>query len=292
MNILTFDIEDWYLEKAFFGNRPSRYRNFDQCLDSILDLLDKRQMKGTFFCVGKMAELFPEVVRKIYYRGHEIGCHSYVHTWLNKMSREEVYEDTRQALDALQQCIGQKIISYRAPAFSIGKENAWAFEVLAECGIERDASVYPAMRDFGGFAEFGQQKPTLIKYGNSTIREFPICLTRLMGKEMAYSGGGYFRFFPLSFVKGRMRKSNYTMCYFHIADLLPETSEIPSKEEYEVYYKESGSLKNRYLRYIKENIGKKGAFRKLEKLIDKEDFVSLGQASNMVDWNRIQIIYV
>lgn len=290
MNILTFDIEDWYIEKTLYGDRPSRYREFDRCLESILDLLDKRQQKGTFFCVGKMAEMFPEVVRKIHDRGHEVGCHSHLHTWLNKMSREEVFEDTRQAIDALQQCIGQKVVSYRAPAFSIGKENAWAFEVLAECGIERDASVYPAMRDFGGFAEFGQQKPTLVKYGNSTIKEFPICLTHFMGKEMAYSGGGYFRFFPLWFVKSRMRQSDYNICYFHIEDLVPDAVGFYSKEDYESYFKEAGTLKNRCVRYVKSNLGKGKAFPKMTSLISCTDFVNVETADSMIDWEKAATI--
>lgn len=290
MNILSFDIEDWYMEKTLHGNRPSRYRSFDQCLDSILELLDERNLKCTFFCLGQMAKVFPDVVRKIHDRGHEIGCHSNVHTWLNKMSREEVFEDTRQAIDALQQCIGQKVVSYRAPAFSIGKENAWAFDVLAECGIERDASVYPAVRDFGGFAEFGQQKPTIVKYDNSTIKEFPICLTHFMGKEMAYSGGGYFRFFPLWFIKSRMRRSNYNMCYFHIKDLVSDPVEVLSKEDFELYFKTSGTIKNRYMRYFKENLGKSRAFSKIVSLITSTDYVDLEAADKLIDWGETATI--
>ena len=286
MNILTFDIEDWYLEKFFYGDRPSRYRQFNQCLDSILYMLDEHQLRGTFFCLGKMAEMFPEVVKKIFDRGHEIGCHSNIHTWLNKLSRDEVREDTRQAIDSLQQCIGQRVISYRAPAFSIGKENTWVFEVLAECGIERDASVYPAERAFGGFAEFGQQKPTIVKYGNSTIKEFPICLTHLVGKEVAYSGGGYFRFFPLWFVKSRMHHSAYNMCYFHIEDLVGENRGVISKEEFESYYKIPGTLKNRYMRYFKENYGKSRAISKIISLISTIDFVCIESADQLIDWEQ------
>ena len=127
MNILTFDIEEWYLEKVFFGNHQEKYAEYDQYLGQILDTLDQCGFKGTFFCVGGMATEFPEVVRQIDVRGHEIGCHSYQHVWLNKMSREEVMEDTHRAVDVLEQCIGKKVKSYRAPAFSIGKDNKWVF---------------------------------------------------------------------------------------------------------------------------------------------------------------------
>ena len=134
-------------------------------------------------------------------------------------SREEAKEDTRMAVDALEQCIGKKVRSYRAPAFSIGKSNKWAFDVLAENGITRDASVYPAVRDFGGFAEFGYKLPTMVFSTHCQMKEFPICTTKLWGKEMAFSGGGYFRFFSLNFVVNEMKKNEYNMAYFHIGDI-------------------------------------------------------------------------
>lgn len=284
MNILTFDIEEWYIEKTFKGGRAERYSKFDVFLNNILSLLDETSTKATFFCVGKMAAEFPEVVKKIDDKGHEIGCHSNVHTWLNKMNKEEALQDSHEAVDSLEQCIGKKVLSYRAPAFSIGEKNKWAFEVLAKCGIERDASVFPASRDFGGFSSFGYKEPVIIDYNGIKIKEFPICTASFLGKELAYSGGGYFRFFPLWFVKKELKKAPYSMCYFHIGDLLPETSGVMSKNAYEEYFKESGSLMNRYKRYFKSNFGKKGAWIKLEKLIRTQDFISLEKSDEIIDW--------
>lgn len=287
MNILTFDIEEWYLRLKRFGDDRSKYELFDRYLDKILDALDERKFKATFFCVGGMGDKFPDVIRKIDERGHEIGCHSYRHTWLNKMKREEAMSDTRHAVDALEQCVGKKILSYRAPAFSIGEKNKWAFEVLAECGIERDASVYPAARDFGGFSNFGYKTPVIINYEGITLKEFPVCTTHFMGKEVAYSGGGYFRFFPLWFVRHEMKNAEYAMTYFHIGDLTPETRRMLSKADYEAYYKEPGTLQARYKRYFKGNIGKKHAFDKMLKLIEKEYFINLYQANTKMDWDKV-----
>ena len=284
MNILTFDIEEWYLEKAYFGNRSEKYKEFDYYLDQILNALDKRGFKGTFFCVGGMASDFPDVVKKIASRGHEIGCHSFKHVWLNKMSESEALEDTRMSVDALEQCIGKKVISYRAPAFSIGKNNKWAFDILSQCGIKRDASIYPAERDFGGFSDFGHKIPTWVIYNQMHIKEFPICTTHLLRKEVAYSGGGFFRFFPLSFVRKEMAKSDYAMTYFHISDLVQDSVGVMNKEDFESYYKIPGTIKNRFIRYIKSNLGKKKAFDKLLSLIESEEFVNLEQADQMIDW--------
>ena len=262
MNLITFDIEEWYVYK-----QQEKHAEFDCYLERILESLDKRNLKATFFCVGEMGRLYPDVIRKIHDGGHEVGCHSNIHFWLNKMSEEECRQDTRQAVDSLEQCIGEKVKSYRAPAFSIGESNKWVFEILAENGIERDASIFPAARDFGGFPKFGQKTPCTVEYKDIYIKEFPICTANVLGNEIAYSGGGYFRFFPLWFVKKEMKNNPYAMCYFHIGDLLPETGGVISKEAYEAYFKEPGTMKNRYMRYIKTNLGKKRALEKLKNLI-------------------------
>lgn len=286
MNILTFDTEEWALAKAGGYGTKEKYAEYDGYLNRILDTLDERGFKGTFFCTGLMGTDFSEVVKRIHHRGHEVGCHSFSHKWLNKMTENEVMEDTRKSVDALEQCIGEKVRSYRAPAFSIGKDNKWAFEILAKNGITRDASVYPAERDFGGFADFSQKKPTMVYCNKSKFKEFPVCMTKLLGHEMAYSGGGYFRFFPLCFVRKKMVQNDYNMTYFHIGDLTPETGGVMPRERFEQYYKIPGTLKNRYMRFIKTNLGKKRAFPKLLELIASEDFVNLEQADQMIDWDQ------
>ncbi len=287
MNIITFDIEEWF---AYIDQ--GRFKEYDLYLDTILNKLDEQQQKGTFFCVGEMGRLFPDVIRKIHSRGHEVGCHSNIHTWLNKMTEAECREDTLRAVDSLEQCIGEKIKSYRAPAFSIGESNKWAFEVLAENGIERDASVFPASRDFGGFPNFGQEEPCIVEYNGIRIKEFPICTAKLLGKEVAYSGGGYFRFFPLSFIMREMKRTQYSMGYFHIGDLLPDTIGVLSKEEYEAYFKEPGTFKARYLRYLKTNLGKRNALKKLMRLMSSVSFFNLEQADSMIEWKQSPVVKI
>ncbi len=286
MKIISFDIEEWFIEKEFGGNRKDKYAEYDIFLDKILEMLHATGKKATFFCVGQMAIEFPEVLKKIDAAGHEIGCHSNVHTWLNKMSIVEASEDTHQAVDSLEQCIGKKVLSYRAPAFSIGENNPWAFEILAKCGIERDSSVFPASRDFGGFPNFGSNLPTIVTYKGINIKEFPISTTLLFGKDIAYCGGGYFRFFPYWFIKKEMNKSPFSICYFHIGDLLPETNGVMSKEAYEEYFKENGTVINRYKRYFKSNYGKKGAWKKLERLVRTYDFTNLDLADESINWTK------
>ena len=285
MNIVTFDIEEWYIEKIS-GGRDYRYRQFDEVLSKLLDMLDAHQMKGTFFCVGRMAMDFPEVIRKILERGHEIGCHSHVHTWINKMSEEALRKDTSEALKALEDVSGQKVVSYRAPAFSLTEQNKWAVNVLAECGIENDASIFPTSRDFGGYPVFPQDTPCEISYQGATLKEYPISLASLFGKKIAYSGGGYFRLLPYWFVSKTMKQRNYNICYFHLADLIHEEHKMLNKASYEAYFKEPGTLKNRWIRYVKSNVGTGDAYGKMIKLLDNHTFISIIQADGILDWSK------
>ena len=290
MYILSFDIEEWYTEKVYWGDHQEQYNVYDSKLNTILDILDEKGIHATFFCVGGMASFFPGVLKRIASRGHEIGCHSYKHEWLNTMTDSEVYEDTRVSVDAIEQCLGCKVKSYRAPAFSIGEKNKNVFEILSQCGIERDASIFPASRDFGGFSNFDCNCPIMIEYKQTHIKEFPICTTKFLGKKIAYSGGGYFRFFPIRFVIREISKSEYVMTYFHISDLVPEIHGFLSRQDFENYFKIPGTLMNRGLRYIKSNIGMRGAFAKLQTLISAENFLSIDEADNLIDWNKGPIV--
>lgn len=277
MNILTFDIEEWSLEKDYFGNHKKKYAEYDRILDIILETLAQNDTTATFFCLGKIASDFPHVLKKIAANGHEIGSHSNAHKWVNKMTPEEFREDTIQAISALEDLTGAKVKSFRAPAFSIGESNKWAIEILAEAGIENDASIFPGVRDFGGFPNFNEHRPCIIKYNGCHLNEFPIPLYSLplVGKQIAYSGGGYFRMLPMSFVKNQIASSNYNMCYFHIADLLTDKAPLQNRKDFESYFKEAGPLHRRLMRYFKSNIGRKHALPNMQEIIRTIPFTSI-----------------
>lgn len=290
MNILTFDIEEWYIEKAFRGGRAFRYQEFDDTLAKVLDELDKLGIKGTFFCVGKLASEFPDVVQRIASRGHEIGCHSYVHVWINKMTEDVLREDTMEALKALEDLIGQKVTSYRAPAFSITEKNSWAIQVLAECGIESDASIFPGPRDFGGYPSFPQDSPCKVDYQGTMLKEYPIGMMTIMGRKIAYSGGGYFRLIPYWVTSRTMKRRDYDICYFHLNDLIPQKRKLMSRADYEEYFLQPGTLMNRLIRYAKSNAGTGDAYRKLQKLLKDHQFASIREADKMIEWNKVNTI--
>lgn len=290
MNILTFDIEEWYIEKAFRGGREFRYREFDDTLAKVLEELDKHGIKATFFCVGKLASEFPDVVRRIASKGHEIGCHSYIHVWINKMTEEILFEDTTEALKALEDIAGQKVTSYRAPAFSITEKNPWAIQVLAECGIESDASIFPASRDFGGYPSFPQDSPCKVEYQGAVLKEYPIGMMSIAGRKIAYSGGGYFRLIPYWVTSRTMRRRDYDICYFHLNDLIPQKRKLMSRADYEEYFMQPGTLKNRLIRYAKSNAGRGDVLGKLMRLLSDNKFVNIQEAEKLMDWDKVNTI--
>lgn len=289
MKILTFDIEEWVIE-SHNANRKERFVLYDEMLDALLAKLDDRGVKATFFCLGEMARKFPHAIRKIADRGHEIGCHSDAHVWLNKMTRSEVEEDTKRAVSSLEDLVGKKVKAYRSPAFSIGESNTWAFDVLAANGIEYDSSVFPTKRDFGGFSSFGCEQPVTLSSNEASIREFPIALGNILGKRMVFSGGGYFRLLPLPLIKKETSKHDYLMFYFHINDLIVEKIGFMSRQRYEEYFKESGTLQKRLIRYFKSNVAVGNSFQKLSFMIDNFDFCNVEQASQMIEWEQQPLI--
>jgi polysaccharide deacetylase family protein (PEP-CTERM system associated) len=290
MDILTFDIEEWYLEKIRHGGRSVRYQQFDGIFDKVLADLNDAGIKATFFCVGQLATHFPEKIRLIVEHGHEVGCHSNEHRWLNKMTEEQLRKDTLEALKALEDVTGKKVVSYRAPAFSITRQNKWVVNVLSDCGIEIDASIFPTNRDFGGYKGFPQDKPCIISHEGATLKEYPISLTSVFGKQIAYSGGGYFRLMPHWFVNTTMKHRDYNICYFHLADLIQQGSKLMSKQAYEDYFKEPGTLKNRLNRYVKRNIRIGDTYEKFNAVLQDFDFISIRKSQELIRWDIVKRI--
>ncbi|MBN4062523.1 polysaccharide deacetylase family protein, partial [Bacteroidales bacterium AH-315-I05] len=151
MKVLTFDIEEWF----HILDEPStktekQWENYESRIhlnvDRILELLETKKQKATFFCLGWIAKKYPEVIRKIDDMGYEIATHSNLHQLVYEQTREEFKTDLENSIKLIEDITGKKIRVYRAPGFSIKEENKWAFEVLIENGIEVDCSIFPAER--------------------------------------------------------------------------------------------------------------------------------------------------
>lgn len=274
MNILTFDTEEWYNYAQMNGRKGNFLPEIDRVQNELLDKLDKHGIKATFFVLGVVARQYPYIVKEIVARGHDVGCHSDIHQKLWKLYDQQMFEDTHKAIDSIEQLINKKVISYRAPAFSIGKENVHFLDILAENGIEIDCSIFPGNRDFGGFPEFSEGKPCMISHNGIELKEMPISLTTLFGKKLAYSGGGYFRLLPYLFIKRIVQDNAYNMMYMHVHDFNAKQKRILST------------------RYIKNYYGNRWSMDKLERLLTDFSFVNVAQAVESISWqnqNKIQL---
>lgn len=278
MNILTFDIEDWYncdFISSDFNWDKHEVRIYEG-VDRILQELALRNLKATFFCLGWIAEKHPEVIRRIHSNGHHIGCHSYQHELSFRFDRNSFKEDTKKAKQLIENVIGESINAFRAPGFSISESNVWALEVLSELGFKYDCSLFPAVHDYGGFKSFGTAEPVIIKLANGgKLKEFPMSTHSILGKDIVFSGGGFFRFFPYWLIKYWAKKTSYLMTYFHPRDFDPHQPIIKSLPP---------------IRKYKSYVGLSTSFSKFQKILNDFEFVSVEDANRLIDWESTRII--
>lgn len=275
MNILTFDIEEWF---HILDNESTKsekeWSNFEYRLDSnmdrIFEMLDIKKQKATFFILGWVAREFPHIVNKIHELGFEIATHSDKHQLAYNQTRKEFSADLDYSIKSIEDLTGVKIRTYRAPGFSIKEENKWAFEELVKQGIEIDCSVFPAKRSHGGFPSYGHSEPSIINIKGVSMKEMPINLVSFLGKEMIFSGGGYFRLLPYTLIKKMMNKSDYVMTYFHPRDFdedQPVISDLSLVRRFKSYY------------------GLGSALSKLATLIDDFEFIDIDEADKRINWD-------
>ena len=277
MNIITTDIEEWYhirfddelLNNSRLLNSFERRLNYN--INLILDMLDKHNQKASFFCLGEVVRNSPGIIKLIDDRGHDIGCHSDSHNLVSSMSEQQFSDDLYNALDCIQTEIGKKVYMYRAPAFSITNNNLWALDILVEHGIEIDASIFPATRDYGGLSNIDMTHPVKFKTpGGNLIKEFPMSTNNILSKKMVFTGGGYFRLTPYWMIKRAIASNDYTMTYFHPRDFDPDQPILEGLS---------------HVRRFKSYYGIKNAFYKLDLMLDDFEFISISEANKLIDWS-------
>ncbi len=278
MNILTFDIEDWY--NCDFISTDLNWDKYEvriyEGVDRILDELEFHKLKATFFCLGWIAEKHPGVIRKIHSQGHHIGCHSYQHELSFRFDRNGFRDDTEKSKKLIEDIIGERIDAFRAPGFSVTVQNLWAFEVLAELGFDYDCSVFPAKHDYGGLSNYGRSEPAILVLADGRrLKEFPVNFMRISGINIVFSGGGFFRFFPYRLIKHWTSVSSYMMTYFHTRDFDPDQPRIRSLPP---------------IRRFKSYAGLSGSFVKFQKLLRDFEFVSVREADRLIDWEKARVI--
>ena len=280
MNILTFDIEEWFhLLDCDATRTENEWKNYEvriyDNVERLFRVLEDTNTKATFFVIGWIAKTYPDLVKRISEK-YQIGCHTMNHQLVWQQTPEEFKADVEEGVKMLEDITGKKVECFRAPGFSIRESEAWAFEILADLGIKYDCSVFPAAHAHGGMPSYPKAAPGIIEYHGVKMKEFPVGFKTIAGKHIMFSGGGYFRLFPYPFIKKWTQDSgDYLLSYIHPRDLdagQPIIKSLSTARKFRSYY------------------GLKGAEQKLRRWLSDFQFVDIETANRLLDWSSVQRI--
>ncbi len=265
-NILTVDLEDWFVVENLKGNID--YRQWDELpsrvvanTERLLNLFEKNDLRATFFVLGWVADRFPNLIETVAAAGHEIACHSYRHIMVKTVDRETFRSDTEMAIRVIRNACGLAPVGYRAPSWSIDSSTPWAFEILADLGFAYDSSIFPVKHDIYGDPHGPQEIFRMKLESGRSLFEIPASTLPLWGKNLPVCGGGYLRHSPLWYTAGIIRKLNRigrpAVVYVHpweVDQKLPRMKGLSLLQKYRQY----GSINT--------------MMRKLERLLEEFQF--------------------
>jgi polysaccharide deacetylase family protein (PEP-CTERM system associated) len=228
VNAMTVDVEDYFHAEALSECFPrDRWHAVEMRVEANVDRLLARfadaGVTATFFILGWVAERYPKMVRRIAESGHEIASHGYAHCRVDRQRPAEFDADVRRAKDILEAVGGQPVAGYRAASFSIGRDDFWAFDVLAAAGYRYSSSIYPIRHDKYGMPEAPR---FMFSPAASGLIEIPVTTAVRFGTNLPAGGGGYFRLLPYWLSRANMRRVNRKdrqpcVFYFHPWEIDP-----------------------------------------------------------------------
>ncbi len=220
-NALTIDVEDYFQVSAFApyirrDDWDTRECRVERNVHRILDMLQTHRAKATFFTLGWIAERYPQIVQRIVAEGHELASHGYGHERASDQSPALFSADIERAKKLLEDLSGQVVQGYRAPSFSIGTGNLWAFDCLQSAGYRYSSSIYPIQHDHYGMPD----SPRFAYQVRDGLLEIPVTTLRMMNRNLPSSGGGYFRLLPYQLSRWMLSQVNAgdreaAIFYFH-----------------------------------------------------------------------------
>ncbi len=220
-NALTVDLEDWYHICGIENySDPIKWKFYENRItgntDKILSLLRAYNTKATFFVLGYIASKEPALIKTIKDEGHEIATHSFYHQRVFEMTEGAFEEDINRSIGAISSIVGERVIGFRAPEWSIRKETPWALKILRKLGILYDSSMVPLTRM--GNRDFPVY-PCRFNTEYGEIWEFPLTTTRLLWENIPFTGGLPLRMAPYFYIISKIKRMNQTgrpaMVYIH-----------------------------------------------------------------------------
>jgi polysaccharide deacetylase family protein (PEP-CTERM system associated) len=257
-NALTIDVEDYFQVSAFASHIARSEWSTRECrvernVNAILEMLASRGTKATFFTLGWIAERYPQLVRQIVKEGHELASHGYGHERASDQTEAAFFADIHLAKIVLEDLADSEVNGYRAPSFSIGTGNLWAFDCLVRAGYRYSSSVYPIRHDHYGMPD----SPRFVHEVRPGLMEIPITTLRLLNRNLPSSGGGYFRLLPYSVSRWMLGQVNRHdrepgVFYFHPWEIdtgQPRIAGISSKTRFR-HYVNIGRMQGRLNRLL------------------------------------------
>jgi polysaccharide deacetylase family protein (PEP-CTERM system associated) len=220
---MTVDVEDYFHVSAFAKViKPGDWAQWPTTVERntrrLLDLFDETAIKSTFFILGWVAERYPQLVREIHARGHEIASHGYSHQLVYKQTPDEFRAETARSKQLLEDLVQTPIVGYRAASYSITRQSLWAIDILIELGFTWDSSIFPVYHDRYGIPD-SPTRPYRISSGGGELLEFPLTTAKLLGYSMPAAGGGYFRLYPYALSRWLFKNAtddNHTPAIFYL----------------------------------------------------------------------------
>jgi polysaccharide deacetylase family protein (PEP-CTERM system associated) len=213
VNAFTVDVEDYFHVTALSSavtrdSWATREYRVEANTERLLGLLGERDVRGTFFVLGWVAERSPALVRRIASAGHEIACHGYSHQLIYRQTQQEFREETGRAKSFLEDLVGQAVLGYRAASFSMTRRSLWALDVLIDLGFRYDSSIFPLRHDIYGLPGATPEPNHLQAPSGRTLVEFPMSAASFFGVPVPVSGGGYFRILPYWVTRAGLKQIN------------------------------------------------------------------------------------
>lgn len=245
----TVDVEEWFQVGAYEDKiAPADWRSCESRvitqMDKLLALLDQKGVKGTFFCLGYVADRHPQLLRRLADLGHELGSHGMDHRRVHSLTEAEFLADIIQSKDMIEQASGAIVSGYRAPNFSFTKQTPWAYGALEQAGYKYSSSVYPVAHDHYGIPD----APKTPHRGQDTnVVEIPMVQVTYLGRSWPASGGGFFRLYPYWLSKQMFQKAaseglsvSYYMHPWEIDPDQPRIEGVSLKTKFRHFYGQRG----------------------------------------------------
>lgn len=234
---LTIDVEEYFHCEAFAARvRPESWPSYPPragpCLERLAELVESYGSRATLFVLGCMAPGLGPLLRELAGRGHEIACHGDAHEHLSRLTPAGFRADLRRALGRIEDAVGLTPRGFRAPTFSITRATAWALDVLAEEGLDYDASIFPVLHDRYGVAGAPGEPFWAVGPAGGRILEFPPLTINAGITRVPVGGGGYLRLLPVALVRQalarRIAQGRPALLYVHPWELDPDQPRLPA----------------------------------------------------------------